>query len=444
MKKTIIALLVVTFIWYPAAIGCSIGTGSEPGQPVSSSSGTGPLNPVKLTLWTFQDIHKPFYLKTKELWNQSNPDAPIDLTVVVYPNAEMHNKLLIAIQSGVGAPDMADININFFSNFLKGDIQLVELNKIIEPEKDKFVQSRFDIYSRNGKFYGVCFHVGATVVYYNKDLVDQAQINVDMIRTWADYTEAGKKVAAATGKPMTAFEVTDQRPFWPMIIQRGSDYLDRNGNVILDSDINIKTLQSMQDMVYKDKIAILMPGGTTGSEEFFTFMNKGGMASLIMPMWYMSRFLAYMPALKGKVMVRPMPVWEDGDMRSAGIGGSGTAVMKQSKFQDDAVNFLAYAKLSEESNIRIWQELKFDPIRWEVWDSPELQQPDPYFNNEKVFNILLGMKDEIPSPNMGDLNSAAQELVKSSVMFKVLKDRSQTPEQALKAAADELRRQQKK
>jgi arabinosaccharide transport system substrate-binding protein len=94
-----------------------------------------------------------------------------------------------------------------------------------------------------------------------------------MIRTWADYTEAGKKVAAATGKPMTAFEVTDQRPFWPMIIQRGSDYLDKNGNVILDNDINIKTLQSMKDMVYKDKIAILMPGGTTGSEEFFTFMN---------------------------------------------------------------------------------------------------------------------------------------------------------------------------
>jgi arabinosaccharide transport system substrate-binding protein len=161
-------------------------------------------------------------------------------------------------------------------------------------------------------------------------------------------------------------------------------------------------------------------------------------------MWYMSRFQAYMPDLKGKVMVRPMPVWEEGDMRSAGIGGSGTSVMKQSKAQAAAVNFLGYAKLSVESNIRIWQELKFDPIRWEVWDSPELQQPDPYFNNEKVFNILLGMKDEIPSPNMGDLNSAAQELVKSNVMFKVLKDRSQTPEQALKAAADELRRQQKK
>ena len=438
MKKTLIVLLIFTFIF-----GLSSGCSRQSEQGIGSEEGKEP-KPVKLNLWTFQDIHKPFYIKTSEMWNKANPDLPIELSVDVYPNAEMHNKLLVAIQSGVGAPDIADININFFSNFLKGDIELVELNKIIDPEKDKFVQSRFDIYSKNGKYYGICFHVGATVVYYNKELIDRAGVNVDMIRTWADYTEAGKKVVAATGKPMTAFEVTDQRPFWPMIIQRGSDYLDKNGNVILDNDINIKTLQSMQDMIYKDKIAIPMPGGTTGSEEFFIFMNKGGMASLIMPMWYMSRFLAYMPDLEGKVMVRPMPVWEEGNTRSAGIGGSGTAVMKQSKFQDEAVKFLAYAKLSKESNIRIWQELKFDPIRWEVWDSPELQKPDLYFKNEKVFNILLSMKDEIPSPNMGDLNSAAQELVKSNVMFKVLRDRSQTPEQALKAAADELRRKQKK
>jgi len=424
--------------------GCSSNSGgSQPAQGTKTDANQ-PAKPVKLSLWTFQELHKTYYDKTGVLWNKSNPNQPIELSIEAYPNAEMHNKLLIALQSGVGAPDIADININFFQNFLKGDIQLVELNKIIEPEKDKFVQSRFDIYSKNGKYYGICFHVGATVVYYNKEMMDKAGVNVDSIQTWSDYVEAGKKVVAATGKPMTAFEVTDQRPFWPMIIQRGSDYLDKSGNVILDNDINIKTLTTLQDMIYKDKIAIPMPGGNTGSEEFLTFMNKGGMGSLIMPMWYMSRFLAYMPDLKGKVLVRPLPVFEKGNSRSAGIGGTGTAVTKQSKNQDVAVKFLAYAKLSKESNIRIWQELNFDPIRWDIWNAPELQQPDPYFGNEKIFNVLLNMKDEIKSPNMGELSAASQDIVKSNVMFKSLKEQSQTPEQALKAAADELRKQQKK
>ncbi|TCL74121.1 arabinosaccharide transport system substrate-binding protein [Hydrogenispora ethanolica] len=409
----------------------------------SAIQAKGAVKPVKLNLWTYMDLHKKYYEKTAELWNKSNPKQPIDLTVDVYPNAEMHNKLLIALQSGVGAPDISDININFFQNFLKGDIPLVSLNRVINPVKSKCIQSRFDIYSKNGQYYGICFHVGATVVYYNKDLMNQAGVDVDKIVTWNDYVNAGKKVLAVTGKPMTAVEVTDQRPFWPMIVQRGSDYLDKKGNVTMDSETNVKTLQFIKDMIYKEKIAIPMPGGNTNSEEFFAFMNKGGIASLIMPMWYMSRFTSYMPDLKGKIMVRPMPIFEKGNSRSAGIGGTGTAVTKQSKNQNLAVKFLAYAKLSKESNIRIWQELNFDPIRWDVWDSPELAQPLPYFNNEKVFKVLLTMRKEIRSPNMGELSAAAQDIVKSNVMFKSLKDQSQTPEQALKAAAEELRRQRK-
>ncbi|MFD0678950.1 MULTISPECIES: ABC transporter substrate-binding protein [unclassified Paenibacillus] len=427
------AVLLTTILSGCSSDGANQAKDSNPGAP----------KPVKLSLWTFQELHKKYYEKTAELWNKSNPNQPIELTIDTYPNAEMHNKLLIALQSGVGAPDISDININYFQNFLKGDIQLVELNNIIEPEKDKFIQSRFDIYSKNGKYYGIDFHVGATVVYYNKELLDKAGVNADTIKTWNDYIEAGKKVLVATGKPMTSFEVTGQRPFWPMIIQRGSDYLDKKGDVTLDNEINIKTLQAMKDMIDKDKIAVPMPGGNTGAEEFFTFMNKGGAASLIMPMWYMSRFLEYMPDLKGKILVRPMPVWENGNVRSAGMGGTGTAVTKQSKNQDAATKFLAYAKLTKESNVRIWQELKFDPIRWDVWNNPELQKPDPYFSNEVIFNVLLGMKDEIKSPNMSELSSASQDLVNSNVMFKSLKDQSQTPEQALKAAAAELRKQKK-
>src|SRR5690606_24183194 len=119
-------------------------------------------SPTALSLWLFNDLHKTFYEKTAQLWNEKNPDKPIELKIETYPNADMHNKLLIALQSGVGAPDIADINITFFQNFLKGDIQLAELNDIIDPERDKFIQSRFDVYARDGINYGIDFHVGAT------------------------------------------------------------------------------------------------------------------------------------------------------------------------------------------------------------------------------------------------------------------------------------------
>jgi len=432
MKKTGLLTLAAMLVLTAVLAACS-GRGAQ--QSANAE-------PVPLSLWTFNELHTQYYQKTADLWNQQHPDKPIDLTIDTYPNAEMHNKLLIALQSGVGAPDIVDININFFSNFLKGDIQLAELNDIVEPELDNVIKSRFDLYAKDGKYYGIDFHVGATVVYYNKEILDQAGVNMDDIKTWNDFIEAGKKVKAATGKPMTVFEVTNQRPFWPMIVQQGSDYLDENGNVILDNDINVRTLEAMHAMIYEHEIAIPMPGGNTGSEEFFAFMNDGGAAALIMPMWYMSRFTSYMPDLKGKIYIREMPVWEQGNLRSAGMGGTATAVTKQAKNLALAKEFLYFAKLSKEANVRIWQELQFDPIRWDVWDDPELQKPLEYFGNEVVFNVLLKIKDEIDSPNMGDLISAAQDLVINNVMFKSLKEQSQTPRQALEEAANQLRSQQ--
>ena len=95
---------------------------------------------------------------------------------------------------------------------------------------------------------------------------------------------------------------------------------------------------------------------------------------------------------------------------------------------------------TRESNIKLWTILRFDPPRWDVWDAPELLAPDPYFGNESVFKVLLDVKDEIVSPNNKLLSAAAQDLVRSQVMYKVLVERSQTPADALKKAADELRK----
>jgi arabinosaccharide transport system substrate-binding protein len=158
-------------------------------------------------------------------------------------------------------------------------------------------------------------------------------------------------------------------------------------------------------------------------------------------MWYMSRFINYMPDIKGKVYIRPMPRSGPNDALSAGIGGTGTSVTLQSKDVDLAVEVLAHLKLTPEANIRFWTDAAFDPPRWDVWDKPELQKPDEYFGNEKVFNMLLQLKDNIPSPNYGDLSSSAQDIVMNTVMYQTLVEK-QDPATVLKNAADELRSKQ--
>lgn len=400
-------------------------------------------SPTTLTFWTFQELHKAFMDDAVETWNKQNPNEQIILKTEVYPYDQMHNKLLISLQSGVGAPDIADIEISKFANYLKGrNPQLVPLNRIVEPVMDRLIKARFDNYAKDGKYYGIDYHVGATVMFYNKEYMDQAGVDVDSIVTWDDYVEAGKKVVAATGKPMTTVEVTEHWTFYPMLSQYGSDIFTPDGGVILDNEDNIKVLTFIRDMIYKHKIAIPAPGGFHHAEEYWAFMNQGGAASLMMPLWFMGRFVQYMPDLKGKIIIRPLPAWKPGGARSAGMGGTGTVVTVQSKHQDLAVRFLEAAKLSREGAIKTWTILGFDPIRWDVWDDPAMREDNIYteYFGKDVFNMLLEIKDEINPTVITDKYPLAIDLLKKNVCFKALRELSQTPEEALKEAARELRK----
>lgn len=395
-----------------------------------------------LNFWVFNALHAEFYRDAETRWNQANPDRRIRLEVTETPAQELQNQLTLAFQSGVGAPDIVDININHFSNFLRGNVQLLPLNDVVNPVRQEFVSSRFDIYSRDGQIYGLPTHVGATVVYYNMDIMNEAGVDIDSIVTWSDFEEAGRQVRQRTGRAMTILETIDQRPFWPMIVQRGGDYLGPDGSVTLDSQINIEVLERLHRWVFEYGIADGAAGGATYVEEFFPSVNNGEMAALIMPMWYMGRFTGFMPDLAGKVAVRPMPIWEGGSPRSAAMGGTGTAVTNQSRHPELAKEFLAFAKLTVESNVKFWEILRFDPPRWNgVWDAPALLEPDAYFYNERVFQTLLTLAEnnEIPSPNMGALAADAQDAVRQSVMPWVFELRSHTPADALRQAAEELR-----
>jgi arabinosaccharide transport system substrate-binding protein len=396
---------------------------------------------TEFTFWNFQELHSQFFEDAVTRWNEENPDRPITLVAETYPYDQMHNNLLLSLQSGSGAPDFADIEISQFANFLQGQPQLEPLNDVVEPELDNMVTSRFEIYAKDGEYYGMDYHVGATVMFYNEEIMNEAGVDIDSIETWDDYIEAGKQVVENTEAVMTTVESDDHFTFWPLISQRGSDYFDADGNVIFDNETNVDTLQFIHDLVYEHEIAILAPGGLHHAEEYYGFMNDGGAASLMMPMWYMGRFLDYMGDLDGKMQIRPLPTWEEGGNRSAGMGGTGTVITNQTEDPELAKEFLAFAKLTEEGNIKLWEILGFDPPRHDVWDTEEMRADNRFFQyfHDDIFDILLDINDEINDLNITEQTPNAQQEINSTVMHSVLREQSKTPEEALSDAAEAVR-----
>lgn len=431
-KKALSLLLTVVML---AVFLAACGTPAETEAPPSADDPTaaqaetpaGEAQPVDIEFWTFQDLHVQFYEKMVAKWNEENPNEPINLIPTVYPYDDMHNKLLIALQSGVGAPDIVDIELGKYANYLQGDIQLVPINDVVEPELDNIVQARVDIYSKDGNYYGICFHVGAAVIYYNTALCDEAGVDWKNIKTWDQYYEAGKKLKTAIpDKYWVSLESGDVWHMWPMLSSQGGDLLAEDGKPSINSAQMVKALEFNRKML-DEGIATIAPGNFHHSEEFYAQMNSGAIGSIVMPMWYMDRFTDHMPDLSQKMAITKLPVWEAGQPASVGMGGTGTSITTQCENPDLAKRFLGFAKLSKEGNIEIWNTLGFDPIRTEVWSLPEMMNSENKFTEYYVtnpFEVLNSIKDEILSVNVSEALPATMDAMKNSVLNRAYTDKN--------------------
>ncbi len=445
MKKCLsLAICLVILV----VIFSACGSGNTPSAENASSPATEtsvasvkPAQTTDFTFWTYQELHTQFMKDAALRWNAAYPNEPINITAEAYPVEDMHSKLLITLQSGQGAPDLVDINVAKFSNFMKSDnVGLVPLNDIIEKDKGSFLEPVLDIYKKGDKYYGIDYHVGAPVMYYNKEILDQAGVKIEDIKYWSDLREAGKKVLEKTGKPIITFEISDSWSYYIMITEQKSDYFDDNGQCTINDEVNAKTLQFMLDMI-KEGTAVTTPGGGFHTEEYYGFMSKGGAASMMEPFWYMGRFTDYMPELKGKMQISTIPKWEDSDVDPV-FGGTATSITVQCKNQDLAKRFLFDAKISPEGAAQIWNVLGFDPLRWDIWDTDAMKKSNKYtdYFGPNIFNIILQMKDNFYTTNItNEQFPLANQLVGKNVLFKALGDKSLTPAQALDEAAKEIK-----
>ena len=362
----------------PASSGDASIAGATEGTNTFVEGGT------EMALWTFQELHVGFWTQMADKWNEANPDRPINLTVTTGESGAVHNRLLIACQAGKGAPDIADIELSRYGTFLK-DGYLLPINDAVEPYADDVIMSRIEMYGDGtGNWYGIDFHLGASVAYYNMDIMNAAGIDPATIVTWDDYFEAGKVVLEKTGKPMCAVEINDL--FLPqlMMLEKNAQFIYADGNPNIATQEHADVINFIREMI-EAGVCIIAPGGGFHEEAWYGFLNGEGVASVCMPLWYMGRFTDYCPDLAGKMAIYEIPVWNEGDVREVLQGGTGTSVIKYTQHEQLAKDFLAFAKLSPEGNTYEWQILGFDPIRTSLWTDPAITE-DP---ENKYLNYFL-------------------------------------------------------
>jgi arabinosaccharide transport system substrate-binding protein len=399
-----------------------------------------------LSLWVFVDRHGLFMQHQAERWNQLNPDRQINLTYEQIEYTQMHDNLLAALLVGTGAPDLADVEIKKFATFTKGDMHFIPLDDAIDPYREDIIQSRLAPYTANGHNYGIDYHLGSFVMYYNTAILEAAGVDVDSIVTWDDYIEAGKQVTQDTdgdGTPdvyMTTIETTDVFSTYPIMLMMGGGTYNADGEIILNSPENVAALQFVQDLVHVHGIARAASGGNHHSPDHFLDLTEGRVASLWMPQWYMTRFPDNMSSeLAAVEVVRPMPIFEEGGFTTTMGGGTGTAITDQideSKIEL-AKEFLAFAKLTYESNVALWTDLGFDPMRLDVYEDPALLIPMDDFSGETPFTFIQAGLGNVAPEYTGPYYPEIATIFQTTAMYDLIENQKD-PQEVIDAALAEL------
>jgi arabinosaccharide transport system substrate-binding protein len=364
------------------------------GALMSGCSAPGSSAGAKRTLnfWAFSDTRIAWQKHAFDLYKQQfKPDFEINWLILPYN--QMHDKVMITAQAQSGGPDIADIEISQFSRFIKGDVIFVDITPKLQQRNllDKFYRaSATDPWSWQDKVYGLGNELNTCLMSYRWDIYEKAGIQTP-IETWDDFVEKAKKFHQDTGNVLIDMAYTDWGQWWMMTLQQGGGFFGPDGQPTLDAPPGIDTLAWMKRGI-TDGWSILHPTG----QGYNVALGSGAIASLLGPSWQFSGFTQQnLPKTAGKWHLQPFPRWVPNGSRTATWGGTGVCVLKTSDMADEASDFVIWEHTSPEALLFDFKERQVWPTFKPAFDNPALNQPIPFFDNQRVGDLIKEVSPEI-------------------------------------------------
>ena len=271
--------------------GCSSAT------PTDDSTGNAP---VTLTYGIWDANQKPAVQQAVDAFHASHPNITVNLQLT--PNADYWTKLQTAAASG-SAPDvfwMSTTRIGLYA----GQGQLLPLSNQPGFDNSKFPKALNDIYTADGKQYGMPKDYDTVGLWYNKKLFDAAGVKYpDKTWTWQNVIDAAQKLTdPARGVWGIASPSWTQENVYNAIYQAGgtvisadhrkSGYADPNTiagmRYALDFVTRYKTSPTAQQMTDTDPSQLFASGKVAmfadGDYDTLTYKNAPGLDADVAPL----------------------------------------------------------------------------------------------------------------------------------------------------------------
>ncbi|MEG4339324.1 ABC transporter substrate-binding protein [Microcoleus sp. D3_18_C2] len=386
--------------------------------------------PVVLTmLMQGQDLvnWKPF---VKE-FEQKNPDIRINLIEGPFDSNLIENLYTSAFLLGDSPYDIINMDIVWVPKFAAAG-WVSDLTDRIPPEQlSKFIQGNVEGGRYRGKLYRIPHASDAGMLYYRKDILEQAKIPApktfeEMVKisqnlqkqgkaTWG-YLWQGKQYEGVSA--MFVEVLSGFGGFWanPQTFEVG-----------LDKPEAIKAVEFLKNTIAS---GISPPGVTTYGEEETRLLFQNGQALFLRNWPYVWKLAnAEGSNVRGKIAIEPM-LSSIGQTGGSCLGGWGWGIAKTSKHPEQAWKAIQYLT-SEETQRKFILQTGLVPSYKSLFTNKEIVAKYPHY--PQLLKVVERSSLRPPLAQYAQASDILQRYLSSAFTGRM------SAEQAMKAAASETR-----
>ena len=410
-----------------ALAACSSGDskGSESNKPAAKEgdfTGEGPISWVQ-----GKDLSGGMVQKRLDEWNAKYPKEKVSLIELSSEADQQRQSLINAAQTNSAAYDVIGLDLVWVAEFA-ANRWIVEIPSDTKPVG--VIDSVWETGSYRGKQYAVPYTTDAPIMYYHKDFLEQAKVEIP--KTWEDVkkaTEAVRKLPSMQniggfGGQWAKYEGLTCN-IAEFINTCGGAIVDDSGKVTVDSPESIKGIQTAID-AFKSK---LIP---TAALEWKEEDSRNGFESgkvLFLRNWPYQYGNDLKELGPDKFGLAPLPSI-DGKAYTPALGGHNCAITTNCKNKATALKFVKWwtSKESEQYNL---EKQSNAPIYGELYTKDENVKKLPYLPTLKA--SLDAAKGRPHAVAYGDVIAAIQDAIYPALQGKT------DAESAAKQLAEKLK-----
>jgi multiple sugar transport system substrate-binding protein len=335
------------------------GGGSGGGGASTKISGTGPSGTLQAQI---------------DIWNKAHPKEKATLIELPEEADSQRQQMVTNLSAKSSRYDILNVDVVWTPEFAKHG-WIVPLDKS-QFQLDKYLKGPVDSATFEGKLYAAPYVTDGGLLYYRKDLLQQAGIS-NPPTTWSEMLSDCKQVQAKnSGIGCYAGQFFKYEGltvnFAEAVNSAGGKILDDNGKPALDA----KAVQGVQFLTNGFKQGYIPKDAITYKEEESRRAFQTGKLVFLRNWPYVYALAnASDSQVKGKFAVAPLPGLDGPGVSS--LGGHNLALSAYSKHKASALRFIKFftSHAFEKQNL---QKNSLAPVWSDLYDDPALQKQFPY------------------------------------------------------------------